>query len=382
VVDREGGTSEGAGAAEPAAAGGVVGLSLVTPHSHSGRLRTRHLARWPVAAATCLLLAVTGCERAVAAKPRTSQPQSMLAPLPEHRGLATRYPGDKGLVGDPAVVFADDFESSASGQLPRGRPAEQPTTWNSPWDRIWGGPSIVDTPDHVHAGQRSLELYRNRPGAVGVLKSLNPSFDRLFLRYYIKFDAAFPGAHHLGGSMRARAPGLPDANPGVVPDGTNQFSVALDQYPRSARPPGHLVAYVYHMDQRHKWGEQFYPSGRTRPPTNGLRGIFGSSFLRRRDFVPERGRWYCYEFMVSANTSGQHDGRVAFWVDGQLAGDFPNLRFRTVDELKINRVQISMFLGRRNNGPHYVWIDDVVIATAYIGPRTLDRRSGPQTSWP
>ena len=46
--------------------------------------------------------------------------------------------------------------------------------------------------------------------------------------------------------------------------------------------------------------------------------------------------------MVQANTPGQRDGRVTFWIDGHLAADFPNLRFRSVDALKINRVNVGM----------------------------------------
>ena len=78
---------------------------------------------------------------------------------------------------------------------------------------------------------------------------------------------------------------------------------------------------------------------------NAARGIFGPLFVPRKDFVPGRGRWHCYEFMVQANTPGQRDGRVAFWIDGHLAADFPNLRFRSVDALKINRVNVGMKAG-------------------------------------
>jgi hypothetical protein len=35
---------------------------------------------------------------------------------------------------------------------------------------------------------------------------------------------------------------------------------------------------------------------------------------------PDRDRWICYEFMVKANTPGQRDGRLAFWIDGRLRG--------------------------------------------------------------
>lgn len=321
-----------------------------------------------------MLCAVTGCEVAVSEQAKSSMPQPMLARLPEHRGLAARYPEDKGLATDPAVVFADDVESSLAGLLRSGLAAEQEAMWKSRWDRAWGGTRITGDPERVHGGHRALELSTNGRGSVGVGKYLSPGFDRLFFRYYIKYDDAFPGAHHVGGQMQARAPGVPDANPGVKPDGTNQFDVLLDHWPFDPRvpPPGHLVAYVYHMDQQHQWGEQFYPSGKTQPGVNAARGIFGPEFVPRKDFVPVRGRWYCNEFMVQANTPGQRDGRVAFWIDGRLAADFPNLRFRSVETLKINSVNAAMYESR-NNGLHRAWIDDVVVATAYIGPMIPDR---------
>jgi hypothetical protein len=229
------------------------------------------------------------------------------------------------------VVFADDFESTPAGNVPKGYRQEHGQAWNIRWDHTWGVPAplVVTEPEHMHAGRQAIELTKDERGAIGLSKYFAPGFDRLFLRYYVKYDDDyFPGAHHVGGGIEGRAPGVPFANPGVVPDGTNKFTVLLDHWRNEPRatPPGPLVAYVYHMDQRHKWGEQFYPSGRTRPPANGQRGFFGPAFVPRRDIVPERGRWYCFELMVQMNTPEQRDGRVAFWVDGRLAGDFPNLR--------------------------------------------------------
>jgi hypothetical protein len=254
-----------------------------------------------------------------------------------------------------------------------GLRSERPTTWKSPWDRAWGGARITDSRADVHAGRHAIALNMKGPGSIGVGKYIR-GFDRLFLRYYIKYDTAFPGAHHVGGALQARAPGVPDANPGVKPDGTNQFDALLDHYRSDARlpPPGHLVAYVYHMDQQHQWGEQFYPSGNTLPGINAARGLFGRFFVPRQDFVPALGRWHCYEFMLEANTPGQRDGRVAFWVNGRLAADFPNLQFRTIDALKINIAQVSMYESG-NAGLRRVWIDDVIVATAYIGPMSTDR---------
>ena len=57
----------------------------------------------------------------------------------------------------------------------------------------------------------------------------------------------------------------------------------------------------------------------------------------------ERGRWYCYELMVKVNTPGERDGRVAFWVDGKLSGDFPSLRFRSTPLLQANRINLVTY---------------------------------------
>ena len=275
-----------------------------------------------------------------------------LVRLPEHDGLAARYPIDEGLATDPTVVLADGFEGPMSL-----------------WTRTIGKPEVTDRPEHVHAGRRALELTIQGPAAIGLEKYMNAGLHRLFLRYYLKYDATFPGAHHVGGMLSARAPGVPETAPGIKADGTNKFDVALDHwaFDPNVRPPGLLVAYVYHMDQQHEWGEQFYPSGRTSPGINAARGIFGPSFVARQDFVPTRGEWHCYELMVQANAPGRRDGRIAFWFDGRLAGDFPNLRFRIVDALKINRAYVAVYESREN-GLQRAWVDDVVIATTYIGP--------------
>ncbi len=49
------------------------------------------------------------------------------------------------------------------------------------------------------------------------------------------------------------------------------------------------------------------------------------NFQPMANWLPERDRWYCYELMVRANTPGNNDGEVKYWIDGNLVGDFPNL---------------------------------------------------------
>jgi hypothetical protein len=312
-----------------------------------------------------VLLSVAGGRWAAAA---------MLSGLPEGRGIAAKYPGDEGIEQDPAVVFADGFETTDSGKLPTG----YHKGGNAKWDNTWGGCLVTEEAENVHSGKKAVQMtvVRTGPGAGGgglaVEKFFEEGFDTLFLRYYAKFEKnteLYHGGAHNGGRISAIAPGLPPNSPGIRADGSNQFIVRLDSWrvEEQVPSPGYLVFYVYHMDQGNRWGDQFFPSGKVIPPD---RQLFGDEFVPRPDFVPERDRWYCYEFMVQTNTPGKRDGRVAFWVDGKLMGDFPKLRLRNVATLKADRIQLALYTeNRRVRRDATMWYDDVVAATSYIGPR-------------
>ena len=72
--------------------------------------------------------------------------------------------------------------------------------------------------------------------------------------------------------------------------------------------------------------------------------------------------------MVKANTPGQRDGQITFWLDGVLAADFQNLRLRDIDSLKIDRFGLSFHIHSNPGGETKKWYDNVVAATSYIGP--------------
>ncbi len=105
----------------------------------------------------------------------------------------------------------------------------------------------------------------------------------------------------------------------------------------SAQPgevaPGYTELYVYWPKQRSRFGDHWYPDGTVIPwiPSTGTQGdwqVYPSQypdFKPHPQFIPQRDRWYCYELMVKANTPGKNDGEVKFWIDGKVAGDFPNL---------------------------------------------------------
>src|SRR5207237_317872 len=84
-------------------------------------------------------------------------------------------------------------------------------------------------------------------------------------------------------------------------------------------------------------------------------------------FIPQRDRWYCVELMVHANTPGKNDGEVKYWIDGNVAGDFPDLNVRSISTLKIDRARMILHETKVTQ-PLTKWHDNVVIATQYIAP--------------
>jgi len=90
-------------------------------------------------------------------------------------------------------------------------------------------------------------------------------------------------------------------------------------------------------------------------------------FKSMPNFLPQRNRWYCYELMVRANTPGQRDGEVKYWIDGTLVSDFPNLNIRSVSTLKMDEAHIGL-QAMHSERVNKKWYDNVVIATKYIGP--------------
>ena len=286
--------------------------------------------------------------------------------LPEgNNGIAAKHPGDVGIASDLNVIFADDFESYV-----------QATDIAKRWDNMYQNQyvAITTTAANVYAGKQALEFTLPQETAElsdAVEKIVSPELDLLFLRYYSKFQPPYDvvGSSHNGSSISAHYEVGYQSTPGVPADGTNKFLANLENWRGEAATvsPGDLNIYVYHPLQRSQWGDHFFPTGLVMPNTS-IPFDFGSDFVSRPDIIPALDRWYAYELMVKANTPGQNDGRIAAWVDGKLAMDFPNLRLRDVASLTIDRFALCFHIGSNPNGQSKKWYDNVVAAKSYIGP--------------
>jgi hypothetical protein len=249
-------------------------------------------------------------------------------------GIAARYPEDKNIASDPAVIFADDFESYTS-----------PSQLTTKWDGAYQLPNIriATEAGNCFSGSKSLEFslpISTAEVSNSLKKRLSPEQDTVFLRAYTKFDAEYSvnTSNHNGLRLSAKYPG-----PGIIPpaDGTGFFLFLLQNNILGTTlagetPPGYSHLYVYWPGQRSAFGDHWYPDGMVKPVASGI-GNQGDwlafpnqypDFTPMPNFLPQRNRWYCYELMVRANTPGQRDGEVKYWIDGNLVSDFPNLNIR------------------------------------------------------
>ena len=280
-------------------------------------------------------------------------------------GIASRYPNDVGIENDPDVLLYDGFETYTS-------PSQLTQNWS-----IVGGVRhmrIATETGNFFAGHKALEM-RTPIGGGGpeIVKLLSPKQPVLFVRAYEKWASNWDvtGAAHNGIRMSGNYQGPCGGTPR---DGTGFFLFLMENvfinYPGSNQP-GYSEVYAYWPHQRGDCGDHWLPDGHV----NGPR-IWGDWVLYPAQYPnwqphpnwqPLRGVWYCNELMVRLNTVGQNNGEVAFWIDGQLKGRWPNLFIRGRESLLIDTALLNIY-DQRTSVEKKKWYDEVVIATSYIGP--------------
>jgi hypothetical protein len=173
--------------------------------------------------------------------------------------------------------------------------------------------------------------------------------EEVYFRYYLRF--ADDWTPRRGGKLPGFGGTYGRAGWGGRPvDGTDGWSArGLFEGQKDDRTP--IGFYCYHMD---------------------MKGRYGSNWVWDRDKLGflENNRWYCIEQYVKLNTPGQPDGVLRGWVDGQLAFEKTDVRFRAVDKLKIEAVWINVYLGGTWTAEqdHHLYLDEIVISKQPIGP--------------
>jgi hypothetical protein len=222
---------------------------------------------------------------------------------------------------------------------------------------------LVDrSADGAPVGTRSLEvtatLGKNSGG--GLTKWFESS-ERLFIRFYTKFDRDCDYVHHFC-TLRAnkslqggdRWSGFGGA--GELPDGKTRFSTAIEPWGNWGRwqPPGRWNFYSYWHTMKPSPDGKFWGNG-FRPET--------------QPNIP-RDQWICVEMMIQHNTPGTDNGEQAYWIDGELRGHWRGINWRTTPTLYANAFTLESYVTDRwtRHDVNIVYFDNVVIAKEYIGP--------------
>jgi predicted amidohydrolase len=350
------------------------------------KLRAEYKGTWIDRAATERVEALRPSVPAgnAASAPQTAKPGREAQ---NTRGLAAKYPRDAGIGSDPRVVFSENFEAELDDMKKK---------WSSVDDRQIM--SLSDDRPGGSGGQRSLLMtHMGGKGSGGSLyRTFKPGFDRLFARFYVKFDPECAPIHHFGTNIGGYNPPTPwpQGGAGLRPGGAKTFTVGVEPF-----------------GDRWVWDYYAYWCEMRGSPPNGQ--TWGNSFIRDPTLKIERGKWICVEVMVKMNTLGESNGELALWIDGrivsQLGKGFPKgrwefdkfnpgqggagvrwsderhgretfdvpegglpfegFRWRTTKELNLNYLWVYLYITKAPEGHiSRVWFDDIVVATDYIGP--------------
>jgi len=216
-----------------------------------------------------------------------------------------------------------------------------------------------------------LRVPDGQSGASDLVKVLPASYDKLYARWYFKYEPGFNfDARNHGGGLWAG-----DRNyigqSGNRPNG-DDFAGFSVQYLENISNP---YAYSYYRGMYQDCSD---PSG----------GCYGDSFPcvydsgaayctkpqdRPTVTMPTlaSGQWYCYEQMVDMGTASTDGvgatGRLTQWVNGNVIGDNTNLWLRTTANLKLQNLWLSLYHHDSSHSVVGELIDNVVVSTQRIG---------------
>lgn len=271
-------------------------------------------------------------------------------------GLAKANPQDRGLVGRPGVLYAQDFETAAAASFA----TQDPSTRGSL--RIVDGTDAADATYQPLSGKalavtirRGTQTALNHHLRLAELAGGEP--DEAYFRYYLRLGEHWDPVVD-GGKMPGFAGTYGRAGWGARPvDGRNGWS-ARGGFMRHQAITGQAD------DGTRALGTYAYL-----PTTNGTYGeVWGWNLGPTGRLA--KSRWTSIEQYIKLNQPGQSDGEFKAWVDGRLAVVRKGLRWRDVPTLRIESVWLNIFHGGTANADRdlTLYLDNLVIARQYIGP--------------
>ncbi|MDF2177298.1 disaggregatase related repeat-containing protein [Aliiglaciecola sp. CAU 1673] len=276
-------------------------------------------------------------------------------------GFSADYPNDYDIHTDSRVLLSSNFEQGNWGNQ-----------WSSGTDRETLS-RVSENPEEKFVPLLGKALQAQLPQ--GELTAMNLYYmfkeelgyepEEVYLRYHIRFGDKWQTVD--GGKLPGIA-GIYDGGSleggwgGRTSNGNNGWSargifreVVQGNNPLQGRVP--VGTYLYHADMEGPYGDVLAWDGK------GIGAL-------------QKNRWYAIEQHIKLNTPGENDGVFRAWIDGVPAYELTNLKFRNQgkDDIKIDRIWMNIYHGGTtpNDRTVHAFIDNVVVATEYIGPSYLD----------
>lgn len=234
------------------------------------------------------------------------------------------------------------------------------------WWRSWGmdepprNTTLVGSDQAFSGAGNSLQVTVPRGQHMGTsflyrfAEQLGREPEEIYLRYYLKFDEDWAQATS-GGKLPGISGTYGRAGWGGRPvDGRDGWSARGLFRSRHGDDRTSIGFYCYHADMKGRYGSHY---------------VFQPSL--------EHGRWYCVEMACRLNTpspddgQGQRDGVLRGWIDGELAFEKTDIRFRDVESLKIEAIWMNVYHGGARPVPAddiHLYLDNVVISERPVGP--------------
>jgi hypothetical protein len=303
--------------------------------------------------------------------------------------IAPSYPGDRGIAGDPRVLFHSDFENGLAGWTRFSKNTESIA--------VLGDATVANSGSgYLRAQVTRTQLAADQYISANVQLDLPRRVPEIYWRFHARFVGTSATPHHWV-RVAAGAPDFQsDGLANTLPSGDKGFWFDLD-----ARRDGLFNFYVYWYRMR---------SGRCNDgsATPGCAGDQGTTYYYGNNFTPAgqtpfaRDRWLCLEIRAKANTVGSSDGELSLWLDDALVGEykpgaprgrwlrdnfytwgqyyqdvqaFEGFDFRSSADVLLKRVTLDAYYERGTlpaEAPEaqVILYDDVVVATSRIGCRT------------
>jgi len=289
--------------------------------------------------------------------------------------IANDYPNDIGIENDSRVLFVEKFDDNLTDILSRYDSYVNPEGF------------VLDAlkpPDVISGNSLRFTSIQGVNHGGYLYKNFGEGFDStVFLRYYVYYPETSKGfLHHEGVWVGGYNPDLnwPYPQAGSCGLGDSRLSIAYEIMDSSwVYPYPHIITYNYWGDMRgfpdgYCWGNQMQ-SGDFMPPDTAL-----------------FGEWTCVEIMIKLNYPiDAFNGELQTWINGVETGHwgsgFPNgywvwgnfhidpngepfegFRWRTDENLKINWIWPQFYHDNANAPNSSMLIDNIVMATEYIGP--------------